>query len=83
MISLCTDFGRAGPYVGQLEAVLARAVPGVPVIDLSPTCQPPCAPQLAALPSVPHGSRGRRVLLERVVHEVDRSTARWTQEAAS
>lgn len=25
MISLCTDFGRAGPYVGQVEAVLARA----------------------------------------------------------
>jgi S-adenosyl-L-methionine hydrolase (adenosine-forming) len=52
MISLCTDFGRAGPYVGQVEAVLARAAPGVPVIDLFADL-PACAPQLAALPSAP------------------------------
>jgi S-adenosylmethionine hydrolase len=34
MIALFTDFGLAGPYVGQLHAVLARQAPGVPVIDL-------------------------------------------------
>ncbi len=34
MIHLFTDFGLAGPYIGQVKAVLARAVPGVPVIDL-------------------------------------------------
>jgi hypothetical protein len=34
MIVLFTDFGPSGPYVGQLHAVLARAAPGVPVIDL-------------------------------------------------
>lgn len=34
MIVLFTDFGLAGPYVGQMKAVLAREAPGVPVIDL-------------------------------------------------
>ena len=34
MILLFTDFGRDGPYVGQMHAVLARAAPGVAVIDL-------------------------------------------------
>jgi S-adenosyl-L-methionine hydrolase (adenosine-forming) len=34
MIALFTDFGLAGPYTGQLKAVLALAAPGVPVIDL-------------------------------------------------
>ena len=34
MIVMCTDFGEKGPYVGQLKAVLARAAPSVPVIDL-------------------------------------------------
>jgi hypothetical protein len=34
MIALFTDFGVTDPYVGQLHAVLARACPGVPVIDL-------------------------------------------------
>lgn len=34
MIVLFTDFGLAGPYVGQLHAVLAMQAPGVPVIDL-------------------------------------------------
>ena len=34
MIFLFTDFGRDGPYVGQVHAVLARAAPGAPVIDL-------------------------------------------------
>ncbi|EKV31494.1 hypothetical protein C882_3867 [Caenispirillum salinarum AK4] len=34
MIVLFTDFGLAGPYVGQMKAVLAREAPAVPVIDL-------------------------------------------------
>jgi hypothetical protein len=34
MIVLFTDFGLAGPYTGQVKAVLARRAPGVPVIDL-------------------------------------------------
>lgn len=34
MIWLFTDFGREGPYVGQMSAVLHREAPGVPVVDL-------------------------------------------------
>jgi S-adenosylmethionine hydrolase len=34
MIILFTDFGPAGPYTGQMKAVLAQQVPQVPVIDL-------------------------------------------------
>ena len=34
MIVLFTDFGLAGPYTGQMKAVLAREAPGIPVIDL-------------------------------------------------
>ncbi|WP_404378315.1 S-adenosyl-l-methionine hydroxide adenosyltransferase family protein [Caenispirillum salinarum] len=34
MIVLFTDFGLAGPYVGQMKAVLAREAPTVPVVDL-------------------------------------------------
>lgn len=34
MILFASDFGYAGPYVGQVHAVLARRAPGVPVIDL-------------------------------------------------
>lgn len=34
MILVFTDFGRRGPYVGQVEAVLAEAAPGVPVVEL-------------------------------------------------
>jgi len=34
MIVLFTDFGREGPYVGQMQAVLHRHAPGVPVVDL-------------------------------------------------
>jgi S-adenosylmethionine hydrolase len=34
MLVLFTDFGLAGPYTGQLHAVLARDAPGVPVIQL-------------------------------------------------
>ena len=47
MIVLCTDFGLAGPYTGQVKAVLARAAPGVPVIDLFADL-PAFRPQLAA-----------------------------------
>lgn len=34
MIVLFTDFGPAGPYSGQMKAVLAQQAPLVPVIDL-------------------------------------------------
>ncbi len=34
MILLFTDFGAAGPYIGQMRAVLARQAPGIPVIDI-------------------------------------------------
>jgi len=34
MIVLFTDFGVGDPYVGQVHGVLARAAPGVPVVDL-------------------------------------------------
>ena len=47
MIVLCTDFGLEGPYTGQVKAVLARAAPAVPVIDLFADL-PPFRPQAAA-----------------------------------
>ncbi|MEQ9639496.1 MAG: SAM-dependent chlorinase/fluorinase [Alphaproteobacteria bacterium] len=47
MIVLFTDFGRAGPYVGQMQAVCARLAPGMPVIDLFADA-PAFEPQLAA-----------------------------------
>jgi hypothetical protein len=47
MIVLCTDFGLEGPYTGQVKAVLARAAPAVPVVDLFADL-PPFRPQLAA-----------------------------------
>jgi S-adenosylmethionine hydrolase len=34
MITLFTDFGPGGPYVGQMHAVLAQQAPGTTVIDL-------------------------------------------------
>jgi S-adenosylmethionine hydrolase len=34
MIVLFTDFGLAGPYSGQVKAVLQREAPSIPVIDL-------------------------------------------------
>jgi S-adenosyl-L-methionine hydrolase (adenosine-forming) len=34
MIVLYTDFGPAGPYVGQMKGVLLRANPAIPVVDL-------------------------------------------------
>jgi hypothetical protein len=47
VIVLCTDFGLEGPYTGQVKAVLARAAPAVPVIDLFADL-PPFRPQGAA-----------------------------------
>jgi S-adenosylmethionine hydrolase len=53
MIVLFTDFGPAGPYTGQIKAVLAREAPGIPVIDMlsdAPAFRPkPAAYLLAAL----------------------------------
>ena len=34
MLAMFTDFGCHGPYLGQMEAVLRREAPNVPVIDL-------------------------------------------------
>jgi hypothetical protein len=52
MIVLFTDFGLAGPYTGQMLAVLQRDAPGVPAISLfadAPAGMPkPCAYLLAA-----------------------------------
>ena len=52
MIVLFTDFGLAGPYTGQVNAVLQQTAPGVPVIQLfadAPAGQPkPAAYLLAA-----------------------------------
>jgi S-adenosyl-L-methionine hydrolase (adenosine-forming) len=52
MIVLFTDFGLEGPYTGQVKAVLYRAAPGVPVVELfadAPAAQPkPAAYLLAA-----------------------------------
>src|SRR5215467_7360454 len=52
VIALFTDFGIAGPYVGQMKAVLYRDAPGVPVVDLfadAPAAMPkPSAYLLAA-----------------------------------
>jgi len=52
MIALFTDFGLAGPYTGQVMAVLHQAAPAVPVISLfadAPSERPkPAAYLLAA-----------------------------------
>ncbi len=59
MILLFTDFGLAGPYHGQMKAVLAGDAPGVPVIDLiadAPRHDPRAAAYLLAAlasPSAP------------------------------
>lgn len=34
MITIFTDFGIQGPYLGQVHAVLAAEAPGIPVVDL-------------------------------------------------
>lgn len=49
MIALFTDFGLSGPYVGQLHALLARAAPGIPVIDLFHDLPPYRVPAAAYL----------------------------------
>jgi S-adenosylmethionine hydrolase len=51
MIVLFTDFGAAGPYVGQVKAVLAREAASQPVIDLlheAPAMNPRAAAYLLA-----------------------------------
>ncbi|HEC16919.1 MAG TPA: hypothetical protein ENI99_10175 [Sedimenticola sp.] len=51
MIALVTDFGAQGPYVGQMEAVLAAGAPGVPVINLvsdAPVARPQASAYLTA-----------------------------------
>jgi S-adenosylmethionine hydrolase len=47
LILLATDFGLAGPYVGQLHLVLGRLVPEMPVVDLQHDL-PPFRPDLAS-----------------------------------
>lgn len=53
MFVLFTDFGPAGPYLGQMKSVLTTAAPKIPIIDLlsdAPAFAPqPCAYLLAAL----------------------------------
>ncbi len=49
MIVLFTDFGVAGPYIGQLQAVLLSRAPQVPIINLfadAPTYNPRAAAYL-------------------------------------
>ena len=58
MIVLFTDFGGGGPYVGQMQAVLAAQAPGAPRIDLlheAPRFNPRAAAHLlaACLPAFP------------------------------
>lgn len=51
MIFLFTDYGREGPYLGQMEAVLRREAPGVDAINLlsdAPTADPRHAAYLLA-----------------------------------
>ena len=47
MIALFTDFGLEGPYTGQMQAVLHREAPGVPVVSLFSDL-PPFDPRGAA-----------------------------------
>lgn len=47
MIYLFTDFGWSGPYVGEMKAVIARAMPSVSIIDLMHDA-PMFAPQASA-----------------------------------
>jgi S-adenosylmethionine hydrolase len=51
MIVLFTDFGHGDPYVGQMQAVLYREAPGVPVVSLlndAPVFDPLAAAYLLA-----------------------------------
>lgn len=61
MILLFTDFGLAGPYIGQMKAVLAQQALAVPVIDLfadAPAFDPQLSAYLLAAyaPAFPVGS---------------------------
>lgn len=50
-IILFTDFGPSGPYIGQMESVLRRTAPDVPVINLlsnAPTADPQLSSYLLA-----------------------------------
>ena len=64
MIWLFTDFGREGPYVGQMTAVLHREAPGVAVVDLLADA-PALEPQFAAylLSALTSGCRSGDVVL--------------------
>lgn len=55
-IALLTDFGAAGPYVGQVKLRLSELAPDVPVVDLVSDL-PPFRPDLAAylLPALARG----------------------------
>jgi len=51
MLVLMTDFGPTGPYMGQMQAVLYREAPGVPVVTLfsdAPLCNPRASAYLLA-----------------------------------
>src|SRR5437660_11357155 len=51
MIVLFTDFGLAGPYTGQVNAVLHETAPGVPVVSLfadAPSGRPKASAYLLA-----------------------------------
>ncbi len=61
MIVLFTDFGLAGPYVGQMQAVLRREAPRVEVISL-----------FADAPA--HNPRAAAYLLPAYTHEFPRGT---------
>jgi S-adenosyl-L-methionine hydrolase (adenosine-forming) len=64
MIVLFTDFGPAGPYVGQMKTVIAQTAPGVPIIDLiadAPAHDPRAAAYLLAA-LAPGLSRGSVIL---------------------
>lgn len=61
MILTFTDFGMAGPYLGQVEMVLHRLAPGVPVVHL-----------LADAP--PFKPRGDAYLLAALAHDAPRDS---------
>ncbi len=61
MIATFTDFGRDGPYLGQMHAVLHRLAPGLPVVDLladAPAFDPMASAYLLAAlaPEMPAGT---------------------------
>ncbi len=61
MVALFTDFGPAGPYVGQMTAAVLRDAPGVPVVDLlsaAPGFDPRASAYLLAalVPDFPPGT---------------------------